>query len=160
MKINYPILLGLGLSVLYVLFWPSEKDHLNAQMTELCKKNGGLKIYEIVKVPMEAYNNGGALKETNYKKLNEKESTFHLGNLYEVRTEITKIKEGDPLKGEGVLEQTYERVIRLSDKKLIAESIHYSRVGGDRWFAGMPSAESCPISDGMERDKIFIKNHN
>jgi hypothetical protein len=157
MKIKYPVLSALGLLILYLLFWPSEKDRLNAQMAELCKVDGGLKVYERAKVSAEGYSNGGVLKETDYRKINEEESIYRLANVYEVHVRNTKIKKGNPFKGEGILQRTYGRFVRLSDGKLIAESIHYSRVGGDRWFVGMPSAENCPVSSGLERDKIFIR---
>lgn len=160
MKINlkHSVLLVLGLAVLYLLFWPSEKDRLNAQMAELCKKDGGVKIYEKVKLPADAYTSGGVIKESNYKKISDTESIFLLADIFEVHRTVKSLKEGNSWKGEGELERIYSTIIRLSDNKLIAESVHYSRTGGDRWNAGHPSSDSCPLNDGTERDKIFVKN--
>lgn len=158
MKTKHIVLSGLGVFLLWLFFWPSEKDHLNAQMAELCKKDGGVKIYEKVKLPADAYTSGGSIKESGYKKINETESIFLLANVFEVRRTVEKLKEGDPWKGKGSLVRIYSTILRLSDKKLIAESVHYSRSGGERWNAGHPSTDNCPLNDGIQRDKIFIKN--
>jgi hypothetical protein len=156
MKITKILLIGFGILCLWLLFWPSEKDHLNAQMAELCKKDGGVKIYEKVKLPLEMFSSGGVLKESNYRKLNDHESVTQLADIYELHLYITKIKKGDPFKGEGNLERDYTKIVRITDKKLIAESVFYSRGGGDRWFAGMPSSTVCPEND---ETKWFEKKH-
>lgn len=156
MKIKHPILLGFGLVVLYLLLWPSEKDHLNAQMAELCKKDGGVKIYERVKLPVEMFNEFGSLKTPKYIKRGN-EYISQVADIYELSTDTTTIKSGDPFKGQGNLARDYIKAVRVTDKKIIAEYVSYSRVGGDRWFAGMPSAENCPLSDGSLADKVFYK---
>lgn len=159
MKLNfkYSVLLALGLAVLYLLFWPSEKDHLNAQMAELCKKDGGVKIYEKVQLPAEMFNEFGSLKTPKTIK-REGEYISQMAEIYESSTEVANIKSGDPFKGEGNLARYHTIILRVTDKKLLAEYVSYSRAGGDRWFAGMPSAETCPISDGTSLfEKIFYK---
>jgi hypothetical protein len=157
MKTKHMVLSGLGVFVLWLFFWPSEKDHLNAQMAELCKIDGGVKIYERVKLPADAFNQWGGLKTPkSIKKGNEYVS--QIADIYESSTEKANIKNGDPFKGEGSLARYLTKVVRVTDKKILAEYVSYSRAGGDRWFAGMPSAENCPISDGTSVfEKILYK---
>jgi len=157
MKIKHPIGLAfLGLC-LWLLFWPSEKDHLNKQMAALCKKDGGVRIYERVQLSPQMYNEWGSLKTPKTIKRGN-EYISQIADIYESNTEKENIKNGDPFKGEGSLARHHTKVIRVTDKKILAEYISYSRVGGDRWFAGMPSAENCPINDGTSLlEKVFYK---
>jgi len=159
MKTKHIALIGFGVLCLWLFFWPSEKDRLNAQMAELCKEDGGVKIYEKAKLLPEAFSSGGVLKETNYRKLNENESITQIADIYEMITNKTDIKKGDPFKGAGHLTRYYTKIQRTTDKKLLAEYISYSRSGGDRWFAGMPSSSVCPLNNGEKWfEKAIVSN--
>jgi hypothetical protein len=143
MKIKPPILLALGLVVLYLLFWPSEKDHLNAQMAELCAKDGGVKVYEKVKLPVEMFEESGNLK--NRKPIKENgHYVVHIGNEYVFFDEVQVIKDGNLDKHEGRLDRIHTVISKVSDNKVIGESVAYLRAGGDRWSAGMHSQDICP----------------
>lgn len=87
MKTKHIVLSGLGVFVLWLFFWPSEKDHLNAQMAELCKKDGGVKVYETVKLPAEMFDESGNLK--NRKPIKENgHYVVHIGNEYVLFDEV------------------------------------------------------------------------
>ena len=156
MKIKHAVLLGFMAICLYLFFWPSEKDHLNAQMAELCKKDGGVKIYETVKLAPEMFDDLGNLKAGVNIRTSEQYVTQFAG-AYELYSEpVLVIKSGDSLKGEGNLARLHTKLVRISDGKALAETVNYYRSGGDRWFAGMPSSSTC----GLDMDylnKVFEK---
>lgn len=156
MKIKHAVLLGFMAICLYLFFWPSEKDHLNAQMAELCKKDGGVKIYETVKLAPEMFDDLGNLKAgVNIRKSEQYVTQF--AGTYELYSEpVLVIKSGDSLKGEGNLARHHTKLVRISDGKLLAEIIDYYRSGGDRWFAGMPSSSACSL-DADFLHQVFKK---
>ena len=162
MKAKHMILSGLGVFVLWLFFWPSEKDHLNAQMAELCKKDGGVKIYETVKLPAEMFDQFGQPKfeKNNVLKMPKNMQAHRLGSSYTYIIETTVLKEGDPWKNQGYLSKDQFRIQRNVDKKIMAEEIQYYRSGGDRWYPGHPSASSCPLGAGNITEKVFIKDSN
>lgn len=143
MKTKHIVLSGLGVFVLWLFFWPSEKDHLNAQMAELCKKDGGVKVYETVKLPAEMFDESGNLK--NRKPIKENgHYVVHIGNEYVLFDEVQVIKDGNLDKHEGRLDRIHTVISKVSDNKVIGESVAYLRAGGDRWSAGMHSQDICP----------------
>lgn len=161
MKIKHPILLAAGLVVAYMLFWPSEKDYLNAQMAELCKKDGGVKIYETVRLPAEMLNSAGNLIEIKHITKNYDYGTEYIVEYsggYIWQEKVIDIKKGDIQKDEGWLTRNELKVIRISDKKVLAEAIQYSRAGGDRWNAGMPSQAHCPDGPINIINAALLKN--
>lgn len=156
MKIKHSVLIGFGLIVLYLFFWPSEKDRLDKKMAELCKKDGGVNIYETVKLPPEMFDDLGNVKAgVNIRK--GKGYVTQFGGAYELATKTLVLKKGDSLKGEGQLVRHDTKLVRIIDNKVLAEIINYNRAGGDRWFAGMPSQNSCklPVNDFL--DRVFKK---
>jgi len=156
MKTKHMILFGLGIFVLWLFFWPSEKDHLNAQMAALCKKDGGVKIYERVKLPAEMFNEFGSLKTPKtIRKGNEYISQF--ANIYELSTEVQIIKDGDLQKGEGRLTRQYRKLFNTKNNSLLAEGVFYGRAGGDRWSPGMHSQSGCPENPVNIADEVFSK---
>ncbi|MDO8962269.1 MAG: hypothetical protein Q7V02_09210 [Methylophilus sp.] len=146
MKTKHIVLSGLGVFVLWIFFWPSEKDHLNAQMAELCKKDGGVKVYETVKLPAEMFDDLGNLKAGVNVRKGEQYVTQFAGAYELVTVPRMVLKDGDPLKGEGRLARHHSKLERISDGRLLAEVVNYYRSGGDRWFAGMPSSSTCRLN--------------
>lgn len=156
MKIKHPILLGFGVVCLWLLFWPSEKDLLNKQMAELCKIDGGVKIYETVKLPAEMFNENGGLKNKKFIRKDNKDLMF-IGSDYILIEDSADIKKGDPLKGEGWLLRSHSEIRRTTDNALIAEAVQYGRAGGDRWSLGMHSIDDCPNEPIDLFNKVFSK---
>jgi hypothetical protein len=156
MKITKILLIGFGILCLWLLFWPSEKDHLNAQMAELCKKDGGVKIYETVKLPPEMFDEHGLLRSTKRVK-EDGNYVMYFGNDYVSVSEEIDIKTGDLQKGEGQLSRVHDFIRRLSSNKVLGESVVYRRAGGDRWNAGMSSQAICPESIDLFK-AIFLTN--
>lgn len=159
MKTKRIALIGFGILCLWLFFWPSEKDHLDKQMAELCKKDGGVKIYETVKLSPEMFDQFGQphfLENKNIKGPKNVQAR-KLGNEYTYIIEETILKEGDPWKRQGHLSRAHFKIQRNADKKILAEAIEYLRSGGDRWFPGHPSSASCPNEPSNITEKVFVK---
>jgi hypothetical protein len=124
-----------------------EKYELDRQMEALCKKDGGVMVYEAVHLPMNLFDATGRLTigpaQDRGDGLYVQEVSKDL--RIERRTEV--IKAGDPfgksLISEGRVLRFRTRVVRAADNKVLGEEITYSRSGGEISF-GHPSQNFCP----------------
>lgn len=143
----------------YLLTGCAEKYELDRQMEELCKKDGGVKIYETVKLPPEMFDELGQPHfsgDTDFKRLSNG-TTRKLGEAYTYIIENTTLKAGDPLKGEGYLGRSHYKIQRNSDKKILAEAIQYLRAGGDLLTFGHHSSKACPAEQKGLIEQVFVK---
>lgn len=132
------------------LLWiaAGEKWWLDYQVRELCAKDGGIKVYETVKLPPEKFNQWG---QPNFYRPNQGENA--LGTGYKLKTEIKYIKTGNPSL------RRYHIQVFKRDGFLLAESIGYDRGGGDLPGPWQPSGYSCPPQHGeIVIDKLFIQD--
>lgn len=118
-----------------------EKYELDRQMEKLCKKDGGVTIYEKITLPSDRFDSNGEIIPIRPVHLNP-EGVY--GPEYRLITLRTTLKEGDPVRGEGRLDRTERRLIRLSDGKLLAVAVRYGRSGGDLIAYAHFSSKSCP----------------
>lgn len=85
-----------------VLLAGCEKYELDRRMEELCKKDGGIRVYETVKLPASKFDqNGDPVPGTKSREMEDR-----LGPNYELVRETTYLKQGNPVKGEGNLGST------------------------------------------------------
>lgn len=135
-----------------------ERWALDRQMEALCKKDGGVKVYETVTLPASEFSDTGQplaryipLAKTDaeylgpdYRYVQRKETLFGMGT--------------DPEQGEGQLSRWYSAIYRRSDGRLLGESISYGRSGGD-WltFGFQPSGNHCPKPRTDLIKSIFVK---
>lgn len=133
-----------------------EKYQLDRQMEELCKKDGGVKIYETVKLPPEMFDESG-YPFPGWRDRLHKEDRLSKDYLYVEET--TVLKDGDPFayEGKGRLSKWHIQIIRRSDQKVLGEATGYSRTGGDFW-SPHPSSNHCPTNGNGPIEKlVFIK---
>lgn len=111
-----------------------EKWLADRQVRELCAKDGGVKVYETVKLTAEEYDE---LKQKNFI-LSDK---FHRKPMdeYYLKSEHKLLKKGDPK-----LLRSHAWVVRRSDSKIIGESVHYARSGGELPGPWHGSSFHCP----------------
>lgn len=133
-------------ALIYASFF-TEKDRLDREVKRLCAIDGGIKVYETVKLPAEKFNRYGQVR-VPAKWLAKPEDEYY----YEI-TELNYVT-GNP--------QMYQlnlRLYRAIDNKLLGASISYSRHGGDLPGPWHSSSFSCPEGDGLNnlRKQIFIK---
>jgi hypothetical protein len=134
----------------------AEKHELDRQMEELCKKDGGVKIYETVKLSPEMFDDLGNLKAIKPVRKNGAYVT-QIADVYEQSSETVIIKDGDLQKREGRLTRNYTVLIHVTNKKKLAEKISYSRVGGDLFVLGHHTQAHCPKEPIDLIEKVFSK---
>jgi len=140
-----------ALGVTAVLLLPltgCEKDRLDDQVRELCAKDGGVKVYETVKVPSDKFDEFGRL---TFWKPTQGENT--LGPEYLFKREKRWYRKGNP-----EMWRTHTQVIRRSDMKLLGESVIYVRTGGDMPGPWHDSSFTCPaLKDVGLLERVFVK---
>ncbi len=117
---------------------PIAKAALDDEVRRLCAIDGGIKVYETVKLPAEKFNQWG---QVNFYKPNLGEGA--LGNEYLFKSETTYYRKGNP-----ELWKSHYQVIRQADGKIVGESIGYSRRGGDISGPWHDSSYGCPENRG------------
>ncbi|MGH8710651.1 MAG: hypothetical protein ACREVA_04960 [Burkholderiales bacterium] len=144
--------------ILILLFLPlvascatPRKSELDAEVRRLCAIDGGIKVYETVKLLAEKFNKWGQI---NFYRPTQGENA--LGPEYIYKWEKHFYKRGEI--EEAAMWRDHIQIIRRSDEKLLGESISYSRRGGDIPGPWHPSSFSCPsiTQPGLETS-IFLK---
>lgn len=122
-----------------------ERWALDRQMEELCKKDGGIKVYETVTLPASDFSNIGQPLARYQQTARSEEGLLGPEYRYVSKREILVGKDANPERGEGRLVRDYTAIYRRSDNKLLGEQIGYQRVGGDGFtFGFQPSGKECP----------------
>jgi hypothetical protein len=115
-------------------FWYSggRKFYYDWRVDQMCAVDGGVKVYETVKLPAERFDKYGNIDVPNLKYAKPTdEYYFEIDDKY--------FRRGDPN-----LIRSVTRIIRRSDGKVLGESIRYGRGGGDFPGPWHPSTFDCP----------------
>jgi len=135
------------------LLWLAEGEKwlLDRQVRELCAKDGGIRVYETVKLPAEKFNQWG---QPNFYRPTQGE--IALGSEYIFKWDLQYYKKGNPS-----LHRSHTQVFRRSDGQLLGEAIDYSRGGGDLPGPWQLSALTCPENVGHIPllKKIFVRSN-
>ena len=132
-----------------------ERWALDRQMEELCKKDGGVKVYEKVRDPRIEFSNGAPFYRHTSPNWPQDEY-YGPDYKYVVKREILVGKNADVMRGEGRLDRVHSVIFRRVDGKLLGESILYQRSGGDFFtFGFMPSGRNCPSPEVGLAASIF-----
>ncbi|MBZ0095193.1 MAG: hypothetical protein K8H75_07490 [Sulfuricella sp.] len=126
----------MSVSVVLGLLWLAlgKTLWLDHQVRELCAKDGGVKVYETVKLPPDKFNQWG---QPNFYDPTEGENA--LGSEYIFKRETHYYKRGNP-----EMSRRLYQVFRHSDKKLLGEVVIYGRGGGDLPGPWYGSSFDCP----------------
>ncbi len=139
------ILFFIVLPMTYISFF-SEKARLDREVKRLCAIDGGIKVYETVKLPVDRFDKDGSVRilaKSLAKPIDE----------YYYKSSKRYQKKGNP-----ELWQSNYKIYRRSDNKLLGESILYVRRGGDIPGPWHPSSFSCPKNTDLSRH-IFIQSN-
>jgi hypothetical protein len=139
----------------------ASQRQLDAEVDRLCAVDGGLKIYETVRLPPEKFNK---YNQINFYHPGRDENA--LGPEYIWKYETRYLHPGGDPKTNPRMWRDHIRLFRRSDGHLLGESINYSRYGGDPRFlaeySGAPESHySCPEKGTGEVrlfEGVFIKN--
>lgn len=137
--------LAFTFALIYASFF-AEKDRLDREVKRLCAIDGGVKVYETVKLPTERF---------------EKDGSIYIPAKWLAKPEDQYYYEGTTnylIKGNPELFQLRTQVYRKSDNQLLGESTLYVRRGGDLPGPWHPSSFNCPQSKDLSRH-IFIPSN-
>jgi len=132
-----------------VSFWygGGRTIYYDTQVRELCAKDGGVKVYETVKLPAEKFDQFGAVRIPS--KQDAKPS-----DEYYYESETTYYKTGNP-----DMRRSHDKIIRRSDGKVLGEFIYHARRGGDMPGPWHGSSFGCPDLSTLPNfeNSIFVK---
>jgi len=125
---------ALGVAILSGLLWVAEGEKwlLDRQVRELCAKDGGVKVYETVRLTPDLVDKVGRIWIPD--KVRAKPT-----DEYYYESDIHFYREGNP-----EMSRTQHRIIRRSDGKVLGELIRYSRSGGELPGPWHGSSFMCP----------------
>lgn len=126
------------------------KAHYDRQVRELCAKDGGVRVYETVRLPRKNFDEFGDFRIPI--KANAQETDPY---YYEWRDQ--RYREGNP-----TIRRDHAMIFRKADGKLLGEAISYGRSGGDLpgpWERG--TSFRCPRNTDITdlNRQIFIKKN-
>lgn len=124
-----------------VMLFGCEQARVDARMEELCKIDGGMKIYEKITLPKEDFDQGGV--PILFNGWNQSQSGYMFVSKFE------KLKSNKP-----TLSKTTTSIIRERDGKPLGTYIYYTRIGGLMPTLGPDSAKNCPSN---ARESVFLK---
>ncbi|MGN2393272.1 hypothetical protein, partial [Pelomicrobium sp. G1] len=121
---------------------------LDAEVRRLCAIDGGIRVYEQVKLPVEEFDKYTGVGLPAKRDANPDDEYYY-------EREIVYLRTSDP-----TITRTIHRIIRRSDGKVLGESIRYARGGGDIQGPWHPSSFICPevspVKPGLELS-VFYK---
>lgn len=119
-----------------ISFWygGGRKFYYDSEVRRLCAIDGGVKVYETVKLPAGSFNQWG---QVNFYRPDQ--GVNSLGSEYISRLDLADYRTENPS-----IRRFHYEVIRRSDQKKLGETTTYSRGGGDLYGPWMPSSFSCP----------------
>lgn len=147
---GWTISLAAFVCVLFGLWWgiPTyKKARADAMVNDLCAKDGGIKVYETVKLPARRFDQYGVVRVPFEPKPGEdfylkSENKWIVPYTSEVNISISR--------------ENY-RLYRVADGKLLGEVVTYLRRGGDPPSPAHPSFYRCPNDVGIEK-KVFVRD--
>lgn len=135
--LSAPVLVSNGMKVYY-----------DRQVRELCAKDGGVRIYETVRLPAEKFDE---LKRVNF--VLPDKTRAEPADEYYSETDRHYYRKGNP----EVSRRQY-RIIRRSDQKILGELVLYGRGGGDLPGPWHGSSFTCPDPTQVHFEStIFVK---
>jgi hypothetical protein len=127
------------------------KARADALVSELCAKDGGVKIFETVKLPPDNFGPYGNVIFSGKKNLPPLKSQLKPSDPYFVTADTHWI-EPDTGLGSLAVWRSHAQLVRNSDGKVLGEAIAYSRRGGDPIGPWHPSSFGCP----RDADIVYV----
>jgi len=144
---------GAVLASIAILFTPmlvsnGVKYYYDEQVRELCAKDGGVRVYETVSLPVEKFDAFGVVRIPIKRDAKP-------GDEYYYEWRVLQHREGNPS-----VRRDHFLVYRKSDMKLLGEAVSYARLGGDLPGLWDRSSFRCPENSGdsVLEQRIFIQS--
>ncbi|MDR1850042.1 MAG: hypothetical protein LBQ75_08375 [Zoogloeaceae bacterium] len=144
----------IALAWLAASFWygGGRKFYYDAEVKRLCAIDGGVNVYEKVKLPPERFNQHGILNLPLQRNAKPSDDYFYVSGEMYIETSSDSV----------TLRRSSLAIVRRSDGKTLGEMISYHRSGGDPLVIQLllpPSSFSCPpTSFGINLEQpVFLK---
>lgn len=138
------------MAVLSGLLWLAvgEKWQADRQVRELCAKDGGVRVYETVRLPAERFDKYGQIRIPS-------KQDAKAGDQYFYEWQVRRYRKSSPL-----IRRDHFLIYRKSDAKLMGEAVSYARIGGDMPGPWHESSFRCPreADDVAVGKRIFIQS--
>ena len=115
----------------------SIQAELDAEVKRLCAIDGGVRVFEAVKLPSSRFSEQGQI---NFFRPDQGENALGPEYIYKWTTHYYKRGE----ENEVAMWRSEHRIIRRSDGKVLGAGVRYSRRGGDVPSPSHPSSFTCP----------------
>lgn len=127
---------------------PSKSD-LDAEVRRLCAIDGGIKVYETVKLPASRFDEYGGIR------IPMKSDAKNSDDYYLV-WKVDHLLDGNPS-----MRRDHFFIYRKSDEKLLGEAVSYGRRGGDMPGPLHESSLRCPSDAGDQNlaRHVFTKSN-
>lgn len=125
------------------------KTKLDREVDRLCAIDGGVHVYETVKLPKENFGPDG---EVFPQYRGYPSNRGGLGPAYVTRNDGEVLVAGNP-----ALERLRTSIVRLADKKVLGSLTVYRRSGGDMPGPWEPSRYSCPVGPNFNLENLVFK---
>lgn len=133
--------IGLVLFALVIGLWwgiPTyRKAKADAMVQALCAKDGGVKVYETVRLPAERFDEFGEVRVPHSQYRKPDDEFFYVSENTWIVPQRSGVSELNVWRG-------HDKLFRVRDNKLLGEAIYYGRSGGDPIGPWHPSSSSCP----------------
>lgn len=145
---------GGAFAVFFLVWWgipASNKWQADKLVDGLCAKDGGIKVYETVKLSPERFSEFGEILIPLKKDAKSTDEYFFTSETTWIIPEGNQVRDLD-------LRRDHDKLFRAQDGRLLAESVGYSRRGGDPASPAHPSYYACPQHAGVKymNQKVFI----
>jgi len=127
----------------------------DAQVDELCAKDGGIKVYETVTLPKERFNEWGQFVVHDEKYAKPTDEYYRVEKITDIKGSHNSGQMGDL-----IIYRNHWKIYRRIDHKLLGESIRYARMKGDIFIVDAPSGYTCPEKGTSIESQIFLKSSN
>ncbi len=133
--------------IAWAVFVEGRKAYLDYEVRDLCAKDGGVKVYETVRLPAEKFNQW---EQPNFYQPTQGENT--LGAEYIFKKEQHYYRRGNP-----EMSRHHYQVFRRLDGKLLGETVFYGRGGGDMPGPWHESSFVCPDYKDADSMALLMK---
>ncbi len=133
-RLKNAMALVIGVAWFGTSFWYAggQKLYYDMQVRRLCAIDGGIRVYETVKLPAERFDKHGNVQIPD-------KARAKTGDEYYYESETKYLRSGDPQ-----LLRMRTQIIRRNDGKVLGEIIRYARGGGDIPGPWHLSSFTCP----------------
>lgn len=126
-----------------------QKAELDREVDRLCAIDGGVHVYEVVRLPKEDFGQDGEVFP-QFRHLPSDKGRF--GSSYVVRRNNKVLVQGNP-----AMQRLNTLIVRVSDEKVLGEVIIYRRSGGDLPSPAAASRYSCPKGPDFDLEGQVFK---